>query len=152
MDPSILSHEDLVPGIINVTTIDLSMTYLWHHLKWPLVQKMAGNYIMSKCTTSFGQIKRLHLLFIAYKAYMHCLKFMLANICYNWTSFQAICRWRKTTNINITNNAFILVLFAELTRIMNHCMGIGTHALDVGAMTPYFWLFEEREKVRDSVM
>ena len=39
------------------------------------------------------------------------------------------------------------VLFGELTRIMNHLMGIGTHALDVGAMTPFFWMFEEREKV-----
>ena len=38
-------------------------------------------------------------------------------------------------------------MFAEITRILNHCMGIGTHALDVGAMTPFFWLFEEREKV-----
>lgn len=26
-------------------------------------------------------------------------------------------------------------------------MGIATHALDVGAMTPLFWMFEEREKV-----
>ena len=26
-------------------------------------------------------------------------------------------------------------------------MAIGTHALDVGALTPFFWLFEEREKV-----
>ena len=39
------------------------------------------------------------------------------------------------------------VLFAEITRILNHIMGITTHALDVGALTPFLWLFEEREKV-----
>lgn len=43
----------------------------------------------------------------------------------------------------------ILVLFAEMTRILNHIMGIGTHALDVGALTPFFWLFEEREKLME---
>ena len=32
---------------------------------------------------------------------------------------------------------------------MNHQMGIGTHALDIGALTPFFWLFEEREKVKE---
>jgi NADH dehydrogenase (ubiquinone) Fe-S protein 2 len=32
---------------------------------------------------------------------------------------------------------------------MNHLMGIGTHALDVGAMTPFFWMFEEREKMME---
>lgn len=42
-----------------------------------------------------------------------------------------------------------LVLFAELTRILNHIMAIGTHALDIGAMTPFFWLFEEREKIME---
>lgn len=35
----------------------------------------------------------------------------------------------------------------ELTRILNHTLAVGCHALDVGAMTPFFWLFEEREKV-----
>ncbi|VDK20612.1 unnamed protein product [Anisakis simplex] len=35
----------------------------------------------------------------------------------------------------------------ELTRLQNHIMGITTHALDVGAMTPLFWMFEEREKL-----
>jgi len=38
-------------------------------------------------------------------------------------------------------------MFGEITRIKNHLMGITTHALDVGAMTPFFWMFEEREKV-----
>lgn len=41
----------------------------------------------------------------------------------------------------------LLVLFGEITRILNHLMAIGTHALDIGALTPFFWLFEEREKV-----
>ncbi|GFQ96775.1 NADH dehydrogenase iron-sulfur protein 2, mitochondrial [Trichonephila clavata] len=43
----------------------------------------------------------------------------------------------------------IRVLFAEITRILNHIMAIGTHALDVGALTPFFWLFEEREKLME---
>jgi NADH dehydrogenase (ubiquinone) Fe-S protein 2 len=38
-------------------------------------------------------------------------------------------------------------MFAEITRLLNHLMVIGTHALDIGALTPFFWLFEEREKV-----
>ena len=41
------------------------------------------------------------------------------------------------------------VLFGELTRILNHIMGIGTHILDIGGITPFFWLFEEREKVTE---
>lgn len=43
----------------------------------------------------------------------------------------------------------VLVLFAEITRILNHLMQIGTHALDIGALTPFFWLFEEREKMME---
>lgn len=40
-------------------------------------------------------------------------------------------------------------MFAEITRLLNHIMAIGTHALDIGAMTPFFWLFEEREKMME---
>ena len=42
---------------------------------------------------------------------------------------------------------FIRVLFSEITRILNHIMAVTTQALDVGAMTPLLWLFEEREKM-----
>lgn len=41
----------------------------------------------------------------------------------------------------------IWVLFSELTRLLNHLLAITTHALDVGAITPFFWGFEEREKI-----
>jgi len=44
---------------------------------------------------------------------------------------------------------YIRVLFAELTRILNHLLAIGCHAMDVGAMTPFLWAFEEREKLME---
>ena len=40
---------------------------------------------------------------------------------------------------------YIRVLFAELTRIINHILNVTTYALDVGALTPALWGFEERE-------
>jgi NADH dehydrogenase (ubiquinone) Fe-S protein 2 len=40
---------------------------------------------------------------------------------------------------------FIRVLFCEITRLLNHLMSLTTHALDVGALTPFLWAFEERE-------
>ena len=43
----------------------------------------------------------------------------------------------------------IRVIFSEITRILNHIMSLTTHALDVGAMTPFLWLFEEREKLME---
>lgn len=42
---------------------------------------------------------------------------------------------------------YIRVLFSELSRVLNHILNVTTHALDVGAMTPLLWLFEEREKI-----
>ncbi|MCY7271607.1 MAG: NADH-quinone oxidoreductase subunit D [Sphingomonas bacterium] len=40
---------------------------------------------------------------------------------------------------------YIRVLMAELTRISNHMLNLGSHVMDVGAMTPNLWLFEVRE-------
>lgn len=53
-------------------------------------------------------------------------------------------------NLNIDKNIkFLRVIFLELTRILNHLLAITTHALDVGAMTPFLWAFEEREKIME---
>lgn len=44
---------------------------------------------------------------------------------------------------------YIRVIFAEITRILNHLLAVGCHAMDVGAMTPFLWAFEEREKLME---
>lgn len=53
-------------------------------------------------------------------------------------------------NLNIPLRAkFIRVLFIELTRILNHLIGISTHAMDVGALSPFLYVMEEREKIME---
>lgn len=44
---------------------------------------------------------------------------------------------------------WIRVLFAEITRVLNHLLNLTTYALDVGAITPSLWGFEEREKLME---
>ncbi len=44
---------------------------------------------------------------------------------------------------------WIRTLFSEITRILNHLLNITTYALDVGAITPALWGFEEREKLME---
>ena len=44
---------------------------------------------------------------------------------------------------------YIRVIMAEVTRILNHILALTTHAMDVGALTPFLWAFEEREKLME---
>ena len=64
---------------------------------------------------------------------------------------QAYClAVEKLANIEVPERAqYIRVMFAEVTRILNHLMGIGSHALDIGAMTVFLYAFREREVLMD---
>ncbi|KAL1701776.1 nife hydrogenase-like protein [Schizophyllum commune] len=56
----------------------------------------------------------------------------------------------KLLNIEVPARAkWIRTLFGEITRILNHLMAVLTHAMDVGALTPFLWGFEEREKLME---
>jgi NADH-quinone oxidoreductase subunit D len=44
---------------------------------------------------------------------------------------------------------YIRVMFDEVTRILNHCLWLGAHALDIGAMTVFLYCFREREDLLD---
>ncbi len=56
----------------------------------------------------------------------------------------------KLLDVEVPERAqYIRVMFDEITRILNHLMWIGTHALDVGAMTMFLYAFREREDLMD---
>ncbi|KAJ7644428.1 Ndufs2, NADH:ubiquinone oxidoreductase 49 kd subunit [Roridomyces roridus] len=89
---------------------------------------------------------------IEYKTYIQALPYfdrldyvsMMTNeLCYSLAV-------EKLLNIEVPDRAkWIRTLFGELTRILNHLMAILTHAMDVGALTPFLWGFEEREKLME---
>jgi NADH-quinone oxidoreductase subunit D len=56
----------------------------------------------------------------------------------------------KMTGVQVPVRAqYIRVMFDEITRILNHLMWLGAHALDVGAMTVFLYAFREREDLMD---
>jgi NADH-quinone oxidoreductase subunit D len=56
----------------------------------------------------------------------------------------------KLVGIQVPERAqYIRVMFDEITRILNHLLWLGTHALDIGAMTVFLYAFREREDLMD---
>merc|ERR1711962_471217 len=116
-----------------------------------LVLTLDGETVV-RCGPHIGLLHRATEKLIEHKTYIQALPYFdrldyVSMLC----NEQAYCiAMEKMMNIEVPVRAkWIRTLFAEITRIRNHIMGIGTHALDIGAMTPFFWLFEEREKLME---
>jgi NADH-quinone oxidoreductase subunit D len=83
-----------------------------------------------------------------YKTYLQALPYMdrLDYVSPLSMEHSFVLAIEKLLDLDIPPRAkYLRVLFAELTRISNHLLNIGSHIMDVGAMTPNLWLFELRE-------
>ncbi len=114
-----------------------------------LVLELNGE-IIDKAEPHIGLLHRGSEKLIEYKTYLQALPYFdrldyVSMMAQEHVYSMAV---EKLLNCQISvRTQYIRVLFLEITRILNHLMAVTTHALDVGAMTPFLWGFEEREKL-----
>jgi NADH dehydrogenase (ubiquinone) Fe-S protein 2 len=116
-----------------------------------LILELNGE-VVKKADPHIGLLHRGTEKLIEYKNYLQALPYFdrldyVSMMCQEHAYVLAV---EKLLNCNIPLRAqYIRVLFSEITRILNHLLAITCHSLDVGAMTPFFWGFEEREKLME---
>jgi NADH-quinone oxidoreductase subunit D len=114
-----------------------------------LVLEMDGE-VITRADPHIGLLHRGTEKLIEYKTYLQAVPYFdrldyVSPMCQEHAYALAV---EKLLGCKIPRRAqFIRVLFSEITRLLNHIMAITTQALDIGAMTPLLWMFEEREKM-----
>jgi NADH-quinone oxidoreductase subunit D len=112
-----------------------------------LVMELDGE-LVERIDPHVGLLHRGTEKFIENKTYLQTIPYFdrldyCSPMCMEHTYVLAI---EKLLDLEVPIRAqYLRVFFAELTRIMNHLLNLGSHVMDVGAMTPNLWLFELRE-------
>jgi NADH dehydrogenase (ubiquinone) Fe-S protein 2 len=116
-----------------------------------LIVKLQGE-IVKEADPHIGLLHRGTEKLIEFKTYLQALPYFdrldYVSVMANELAFSLLVE--KMLNVKVPVRAqYIRVLFSEITRILNHLMALTTHAMDVGALTPFLWAFEEREKLME---
>ena len=112
-----------------------------------LVMELDGE-IVERVDPHVGLLHRGTEKLIEYKTYQQALPYFdrldyCSPLCMEHSYVLAV---EKLLDLDVPIRAqYLRVFFAELTRISNHMLNLGSHVMDVGAMTPNLWLFEIRE-------
>ena len=112
-----------------------------------LVMEMDGE-IVERADPHIGLLHRGTEKLIEHKTYLQAVPYFdrldyVSPMCQEHAYALAV---EKLLDIEVPKRGqYIRVLFSELSRVLNHILNITTFALDVGAMTPLLWGFEERE-------
>jgi len=113
-----------------------------------LVLEMEGE-IVERADPHIGLLHRGTEKLIEYKTYMQAVPYFdrLDYVAPMNQEHAFALATEKLLGITVPKRGqYIRILFAELGRILNHILNVTTYALDVGAITPSLWGFEEREK------
>ncbi len=145
-----LKKQNLITKIRNFT-INFGPQHPAAHGVLRLILELSGEIIV-KADPHIGLLHRGTEKLIEYKNFLQALPYFdrldyVSMMAQEHTYSLAV---ENITRIKIPRRAQIIrVIFLEITRILNHLLAIGCHALDVGAMTPFLWSFEEREKLME---
>lgn len=143
--------EKTVPEDDRPFTINFGPQHPAAHGVLRLILELDGERIV-RADPHIGLLHRGTEKLIEYKTYLQALPYFdRLDYCSMMCNEQAFSlAIEKLLNITVPRRAqYIRVLFAEITRIQNHIMAVTTHALDVGAFTPFLYLFEERERTME---
>ena len=145
-----LKKKDLIKKIKNFT-INFGPQHPAAHGVLRLIIELKGE-VVQKADPHIGLLHRGTEKLIEFKNYLQALPYFdrLDYVSMMSQEHSYCLAIEKLFNCQIPLRAqYIRVLFAEITRILNHLLAVGCHAMDVGAMTPFLWAFEEREKLME---
>jgi len=116
-----------------------------------LVLELDGE-VIQRADPHIGLLHRATEKLAEHKTYLQSVPYMdrldyVSMMCNEHAYCMAI---EKLLNLDVPLRAqYIRVMFDEITRILNHLLWLGAHALDIGAMTVFLYCFREREDLMD---
>lgn len=146
----LLKKKDLSHKLKNFT-INFGPQHPAAHGVLRLILELEGEVVV-RADPHIGLLHRGTEKLIEYKTYLQALPYFdrldyVSMMAQEHTYSLAV---ENILNMKIPRRAKIIrVIFCEITRILNHLLAVGCHAMDVGAMTPFLWAFEEREKLME---
>jgi len=142
-------EKTIVPKKIKNFTLNFGPQHPAAHGVLRLVLEMQGE-VVERADPHIGLLHRGTEKLIEAKTYLQALPYFdrldyVSMMCQEHAFSLAI---EKLVQCEVPLRAqYIRVLFSEITRILNHLLAVTTHAMDVGALTPMLWAFEERERL-----
>lgn len=144
-------EKAISPKKVKNFTINFGPQHPAAHGVLRLVLEMNGE-VVQRADPHIGLLHRGTEKLIEYKNYLQALPYFdrldyVSMMCQEHAYSLAV---EKLLNCEVPLRAqYIRVLFSEITRLLNHLLALTCHAMDVGALTPFLWGFEEREKLME---